>query len=119
MAAVTFTFNIAFTLPVNDKSDVNSPVLTAGELWQGIKRGGRHPHDFADYVASCTMLSGSRNQFRRRLTLADGAVHTAAGVTLDQDVVIADGLQVSSTELAFAVRPLHHYYSSRRLISLF
>ena len=95
MAAVTFTFNVAFTMSVNDKTNPNSPVLMPAELWQGIKRGGRHPHDFADYVASCTILSGGRKKFRRRLTLAVGAVHTAAGATLDQDVLIADGLQVS------------------------
>jgi hypothetical protein len=96
MAAVTFIFNVAFTLPVNDKTDLNSVVLTSAELWQGIRRGGRHPNDFANYVESCTVLSGSRNRFRRRLKLADGAVHTASGATLDQDVVIADRLQVSS-----------------------
>lgn len=93
MAPVTFEFNVAFTLPVNNKPD--SLVLTLSELWQGIKRGGRNPHDFADYVASCEVISGNRRTFRRRLTLADGAVHTAKGVNLDQDVIIADGLHVS------------------------
>lgn len=93
MAPVTFQFNVAFTLPVNNKTD--PCVLTLSEVWQGIKRGGRNPHDFAEYVASCDVLSGSRKAFRRRLTLAEGAVHTAAGATLDQDVIIADGLHVS------------------------
>ena len=92
MASTNFNFNIAFTLPVNSKTD--PLVLTASELWQGIKRGGRNPNDFADYVASCEVLSGGRKKFQRRLTLADGAVHTAAGATLDQDVVIADNLHV-------------------------
>lgn len=94
MAPVTFQFNVAFTLPVNNKID--PCVLTLSEVWQGIKRGGRNPNDFADYVASCDVIFGSRRAFRRRLTLAEGAVHTAAGATLDQDVIIADGLHVSA-----------------------
>ncbi|MCJ1269298.1 hypothetical protein MMC22_009189 [Lobaria immixta] len=94
MASISFEFNVAFTLPVNNKTE--SIVLSAPELWQGIKRGGRNPNDFADYVASCEVISGNRKRFRRRLILADGAVHTAAGSTLDQDVIIADGLHVEA-----------------------
>ena len=60
-----------------------------------MKRGGRNPNDFADYVDACEVLSGGRKEFRRRLTIADGAVHTAKGAYLDQDVLIADGLHVS------------------------
>jgi len=89
---VTFTYNIAFTAPVN--SPTSAPHLSASELWTGIKRGGRNPHDFAEYVSDCIVLSGDAHNFRRRLVLADGAVHTASGVMLDQDVHIADKLHV-------------------------
>jgi hypothetical protein len=96
--AASFEFNIAFTLAVNTGKD-GEVALTPAELWQGIKRGGRHPHDFAEYVSACEVLHGGRNGFRRRLTLAEGAVHTAAGETLDQDVWISDGLSVSDFPL--------------------
>ena len=97
METSTFHFNIAFTLPVNPpRSSSDRLTLTARELWQGIKRGGRNPNDFAEYVASCEILSGGRKKFVRRLTLADGAVHTANGQHLDQDVEIADDLLVSN-----------------------
>lgn len=93
MAPITFQFNVAFTLPVNN-NDTDQVLLTASELWQGIKHGGRYPHDFAPYVVSCDVVSGTRKEFRRILTLADGAVHTAAGEKLIQDVVVADDLYV-------------------------
>ena len=93
MCPITFKFNVAFTLPVNTEGA--KPELAPWELWQGIKRGGRNPNDFADYVASCEVLSGARKRFRRRLTLADGAVHTAKGAHLDQDVLISNDLHVS------------------------
>jgi hypothetical protein len=96
--AATFEFNIAFTLAVNTGKE-GEVALTPAELWQGIKRGGRHPHDFAEYVSACEVLSGGRKEFRLRLTLAEGAVHTAAGETLDQDVWISDGLSVSECPL--------------------
>lgn len=92
--APPFNFNIAFTLAVNTEAE--EVALTAPELWQGIKRGGRNPNDFADYVSACDVLSGGRKEFRRRLTLADGAVHSPAGATLDQDVWISDHLSVRS-----------------------
>lgn len=92
MAPMSFQFNTAFSLEVNKAGDM--PVLSAAELWQGIKRGGRNPNDFADYVDACEVLSGGRTEFRRRLTIADGAVHTAKGAYLDQDVLIADKLHV-------------------------
>ncbi|KAI1105357.1 hypothetical protein F4804DRAFT_304631 [Jackrogersella minutella] len=94
MAPVSFQYNVAFSLPVN--ADASLPPLTPAELWQGIKRGGRNPNDFASYVSKCEVLSGGRKRFRRRLTLANGAVHTAAGETLDQDVWIADMLHVEA-----------------------
>lgn len=89
---MAFEFNIAFTSEVNKPGSTDP--LSPAELWQGIKRGGRNPNDFADYVASCEVLSGRRKEFRRRLTIADGAVHTAKGKHLDQDVLIADNLHV-------------------------
>lgn len=91
----SFSYNVAFTVPVN--SDEGTEPLTHAELWQGIKRGGRHPHDFAPYVADCEVLSGGLERFRRRLTLAEGAVHTAAGETMDQDVWMADMLLVGGS----------------------
>ena len=93
MASVPFAFNVAFTSEVN-KPGTTHP-LSPADLWQGIKRGGRNPNDFADYVAACEVLSGGQKEFRRRLTIADGAVHTAKGKHLDQDVLIADDLHVS------------------------
>ena len=97
MDSMPFKFNIAFTLEVNKAGA--TPTLSASELWQGIKRGGRNPDDFADYVAACEVLSGGSEEFRRRLTMADGAVHTAQGAHLDQDVLIADDLHVSKAPL--------------------
>ena len=98
MGPITFEYNVAFTLPVNPSGSTR-PALTQQELWQGIKRGGRNPNDFADYVARCDVLEGGRRKFVRRLTLADGAVHTAKGEHLDQDVWIAEGLHVSCFSL--------------------
>ena len=91
VAPITFEFNIAFTFPVNTEGSK----IKSWELWQGIKWGGRNPNDFADDVASCDVLSGGRRRFRRRLTLADGAVHTAKGAHPDQDVLISNDLHVS------------------------
>ncbi|KAK8003902.1 Pumilio-like 3 [Apiospora arundinis] len=94
----SFSYNIAFTLAVNDAKA--ETLLTPKELWQGIKRGGRNPNDFAPYVDRCEVLSGGHKQFRRKLILADGAVHTAAGESLVQDVLIADMLHVEATTIA-------------------
>ena len=109
MTKASFNFNVAFTEPVNVP---NAPTkLTADELWLGIRHGGRHPHDFAPYVKSCEIIDRFKIEkenvlavdndsepnplrFRRRLTLNTGAVHTPAGQTLDQDVVIAPRLHV-------------------------
>ncbi|KAF5963729.1 hypothetical protein FCOIX_13731 [Fusarium coicis] len=94
MTQSMFSFNIAFTQSVNPPDQ--TVVLSATELWYGIRRGGRNPHDFAPYVASCEVLSGTHNEFCRKLTLADGAVHTAAGEDLIQDVIIAPPLHVQA-----------------------
>lgn len=81
MAPIPFQLNVAFTLEVNTVEA--TPTLSASELWQGIKRGGRNPNDFADYVAACEVLSGGCEEFRRCLTIDDGAVHMAKGAYLD------------------------------------
>lgn len=93
MTLTTFAFNIAFTQAVNPPDE--TVILTSNEFWYGIRRGGRNPHDFAEYVASCEVVTGGKTEFRRKLTLANGAVHTAAGEELIQDVVIAENLHVS------------------------
>ncbi|OBT39504.1 hypothetical protein VE00_10398 [Pseudogymnoascus sp. WSF 3629] len=113
MAPPPFAFNIAFTLEVNNNNNdttinAGGVTLTAAELWQGIKRGGRNPNDFADYVSACDVLSGGRKEFRRRLTLADGAVHTPAGATLDQDVWISDYLSVLSQTVDTGAKSTFH-----------
>ncbi|CVK98969.1 uncharacterized protein FMAN_08340 [Fusarium mangiferae] len=94
MTQSMFSFNIAFTQSVNPPDQ--TVVLNETELWYGIRRGGRNPNDFAPYVASCEVLAGTKNEFRRKLTLADGAVHTAAGEDLIQDVIIAPPLHVQA-----------------------
>lgn len=99
MSNATFNFNIAFTQAVNTPDQ--DIILTPTELWYGIRRGGRHPDDFAEYVASCEVVSGGETEFQRKLTLANGAVHTAAGEHLIQDVLIAENLHVSHSSPFF------------------
>ena len=96
MAPLSFECNVAYSLAVNKglASD-HADVLSQAELWEGVRRGCTHPHEFAPYVSKCVVLSGDTNNFVRRLTLADGAVHTASGATIDQEVTIAEGLHVS------------------------
>ncbi len=93
-AGQQFGFNVAFTVPVNCASE--TPVLTADDLWQGIKHGARYPHEMAPYLANCEELpGGSELEFRRTLTMANGgAVHTVGGGTIDQDVVLRPMLSV-------------------------
>lgn len=93
MAESTFAFNVAYTVPVNGEG--MTPTLTYGEFWKGLRRGGRNPHDFADYVASTEVHADqTATEFKRSLTLADGAVHSTRGTVLHQDVRIAEGLHV-------------------------
>ena len=89
-----FSFNVAFTVPVNGAGE--TPILSAGDLWEGIQHGARYPHEMAPYLANSEELpGGSELEFRRRLTMADGgAVHTAGGGTIDQDVVLHPMLSV-------------------------
>ncbi|KAJ5940502.1 hypothetical protein N7516_000670 [Penicillium verrucosum] len=96
MAESTFAFNVAYTVPVNGEG--MTPTLTYGEFWKGLRRGGRNPHDFADYVASTEVHADqTATEFKRSLTLADGAVHSTRGTVLHQDVRIAEGLHVEAT----------------------
>lgn len=96
MAPLSFECNVAYSLAVNKglASD-HADILSQAELWEGVRRGCTHPHEFAPYVSKCEVLSGDTNNFVRRLTLANGAVHTASGATIDQEVIIAEGLHVS------------------------
>lgn len=92
---VVFSCNVAFTIPVNTGyTPGDKDHLAPDELWTGIKHGARHPNDFASYIEKCEILSGTSNEFVRRLTVGDGAVHSKKGTTLDQEVVLAEGLSV-------------------------
>lgn len=96
MASKAFECNVAYSLAVNAGSaSDHDDFLSQDELWEGVRRGCTHPHEFAAYVEKNEVLSGDTDDFVRRLTLADGAVHTASGATLDQRVVIAEGLHVN------------------------
>jgi hypothetical protein len=90
-----FVFNVAFTVSVNDQPE--GPMLTLEEFWRGLERGGERPHLFAEYVAGTEILPNrkSKNEFQRKLIMADGAVHTAKNVELIQDVRNAENLLVS------------------------
>ncbi len=90
---VGFSYNIAYTVAANHGAPAEEH-LSRAELWQGIKRGGRYPGDFADFVVSCDVVSGGRKQFVREIVIGDGAVHTPSGKKIVQDVVIQDGLSV-------------------------
>ncbi|KAL6235272.1 hypothetical protein BDW75DRAFT_230454 [Aspergillus navahoensis] len=88
----SFTFNIAYSVPIN--KDPSQPTLTLEEFWHGLRRGGEKPHLFAEYVADTEILPNrkSENEFQRKLIMANGAVRTAKGVELLQDVRNADKL---------------------------
>ena len=104
MTLPSFTCNVAYNVSVNEGLAADDPnALSYADLWEGVRRGCTHPHEFAPYVASCDVTSGDTHNFIRELTLADGAVHTASGEKLVQKVVIAEGLAVSFHRLQ---RPL-------------
>lgn len=98
----SFTFNIAYSVPIN--KDPSQPTLTVEEFWRGLRRGGEKPQLFAEYVADTEILPNrkSANEFQRKLLMANGAVHTAKGVELLQDVRNADNLLVSDAQKSFA-----------------
>lgn len=100
MSSPSFTFNIAYSVPIN--KDPAQPTLTLQECWRGLRRGGEKPHLFAEYVADTEILPNrkSENEFQRKLIMANGAVHTAKGVELIQDVRNADNLLVSGARKA-------------------
>jgi hypothetical protein len=87
-----FEHNVSFTIAVNGPGE---EPLTYDELWEGVRRGGLHPHDFADYVADCHYVEGTPTNFKRKLIIAKGAVHTDEGQAMVQDVEIAVPLYVS------------------------
>lgn len=95
----SFTFNIAYSVPIN--KDPSQPTLTLEEFWRGLHRGSEKPQLFAEYVADTEVLPNpkSANEFQRKLIMANGAVHTAKGVELLQDVRNADGLLVSGARM--------------------
>ena len=93
-SAVTFTYDISFTTPVNSPGD--DPKLTAADLWMGVAHVARTPQEFAPYVAKCDVLWETANKQRlgRAVTLGDGGVHTGNGQVLYQEVSVADKLRV-------------------------
>lgn len=82
---------MAYTVAANEGATSENR-LSRAELWQGIKRGGRYPGDFANFVRSCKVVSGDRHQFVREIVIGDGAVHTADGTKIVQDVFIQEDL---------------------------
>lgn len=93
MASQEFTYNIAYTVRANEGAKPEE-FLTHAELWQGIKRGARHPGDFGSFINSCKVVSGGRYEFVREMVIGDGAVHTKDGTTILQDVLVQEGLYV-------------------------
>ncbi|ERF72005.1 hypothetical protein EPUS_09264 [Endocarpon pusillum Z07020] len=71
--------------------------LTQAELWQGVKRGARHPGEFAAHVQSCTVLSGGSNAFVREIVIGDGGVHAKNGKSMIQEVFLQDHLYLLAT----------------------
>jgi hypothetical protein len=114
MASPEFCYNVAYTVKANEGATPENR-LSRQELWQGIKRGGRYPGDFADFVRSCEVLSGKRNQFVREIVIGDGAVHTKDGTKIVQDVFIQDDLfvRLPSVPLATTIYLLTDRVASR------
>ncbi|KIA75388.1 hypothetical protein HK57_00107 [Aspergillus ustus] len=102
--ATEFVFNVAFTVPVNDQPE--GPAISLEEFWRGLERGGERPHLFAEYVADTEILPNrkSKNEFQRKLLMADGAVHTAKNVELIQDVRNADNLLTEAITVGSGAR---------------
>ncbi|GAB1317433.1 hypothetical protein MFIFM68171_07643 [Madurella fahalii] len=88
--------NVSYAEPVNRPGD--EPVLTFDDVWQGIVDGAHNPPSMASYVASCEILSESEDKlkFRRKLILANGAVHTGAGEAIIQDVIVRPKMNVEA-----------------------
>jgi hypothetical protein len=91
-----FVFNISYTVPINDPS--TKPEITADEFWRGLRHGGPKPHLFAEYVKDTEILPNPKSEleFRRRLKMADGAVHTKSGAIIDQDCRTVENLMVQA-----------------------
>lgn len=89
-----FTYNVAYTIAAN-RGAAPAERLTRAELWQGVKRGARHPGEFAAHVQACTVLpGGTRNEFVREIVIGDGGVHAKSGRRMTQDVFLQDNLYV-------------------------
>lgn len=90
----TYVLNVAYTVPINPPSV--APVLTEDDFYKGLVRGARKPHEMSEYVADTYILpeTDKPGGFRRRLTLADGSVHSKKGEEVVQDVRLVDGLHV-------------------------
>jgi hypothetical protein len=95
MSAPRFNFNVAYSEPVNKPGD--EPVLSMEDVWHGLAFGCRRPEEMAEYVSSCEITDDKGVKFHRRLILGGGAVHTAAGEAIEQDVILRPMLNVSQT----------------------
>ncbi|KAL4744359.1 hypothetical protein BDW72DRAFT_188715 [Aspergillus terricola var. indicus] len=92
-----FTYNVAYTIAAN-RGAAPAERLTRAELWQGVKRGARHPGEFAAHVQACTVLpGGTRNEFVREIVIGDGGVHAKSGRRMTQDVFLQDNLYLLAT----------------------
>ncbi|KAF2128302.1 hypothetical protein P153DRAFT_397389 [Dothidotthia symphoricarpi CBS 119687] len=98
MPAIRFNFNVAYSEPVNRLGD--EPVLSMEDVWHALAYGCRRPEDMAEYVASSEITEDDGLRFHRRLILGGGAVHTAAGETIEQDVILRPMLNVEATTTA-------------------
>jgi hypothetical protein len=93
MSAQRFNFNVAYSEPVNRPGD--EPILIMEDVWHGLAYGCRRPEEMAEYVSSCEITDDNGVKFHRRLILGGGAVHTAAGEAIEQDVILRPMLNVS------------------------
>ncbi|KAF2219175.1 hypothetical protein BDZ85DRAFT_46719 [Elsinoe ampelina] len=96
---MVFTFNIAFTTPVNPPG--TSPTLTRQDVWHGMIHTARAPHDFAAHAAGSEVVweSAEGSRLGRTVTMADGGVHTVKGQTIHQQVKIVDEVMVEAETL--------------------
>ncbi|KAI0126684.1 hypothetical protein BJ170DRAFT_684266 [Xylariales sp. AK1849] len=91
-----FAYNVGYTIVVN-KHVPPEERLSRAELWQGVKRGARHPGEFASHVQQCTILSGDSNKFAREIVIGEGGVHSKNGKSMIQDVLLQDNFYLLAT----------------------
>jgi hypothetical protein len=101
-----FTYNVSYTVAANRGVTDPKELLSRAELWQGVKRGARHPGDFAEHVQSCTVISGNDSEFVREIVIGDGGVHAKKGKAMTQDVVLQKDLYVSSARRFLRITPM-------------